>query len=228
MASPAAGAVNRDLATVELLGALCYGQLRAFEAAARLVRFAPDVDRGARVAELAIVEHGAYAQVAAELHHRTELASSVIDRQKPRFDAYFDALELDDWFSGVVYLATGLPIAADFARAVAPTVDERAAEAVLATADTRPLERFAFSELEGMLDDDSIAMSRARHLVAQVTGQALTGVQGVLGDTDALRVLFERHAQQQGESPERVVKRMLIDVLEAHRRRMLPLGLDEL
>ncbi|MBW3567108.1 MAG: hypothetical protein KY410_03960, partial [Proteobacteria bacterium] len=69
---------------------------------------------------------------------------------------------------------------------------------------------------------------RARRLVADVIGIALTEFSSALGSTDALRVLFEQHAADEHLTAEQVVKRMAIDVLESHRRRMHDLGLDDL
>jgi hypothetical protein len=61
-----------------------------------------------------------------------------------------------------------------------------------------------------------------------VVGLALTEFTTSLNSTNALRVLFERHAEREGTTAERVVKRLAIDVLESHRRRMHALGLDDL
>jgi hypothetical protein len=65
-------------------------------------------------------------------------------------------------------------------------------------------------------------------MVADVVGLALTSFTSSLSQTDALRVLFERRAVELSITAEGVVKRMAIEVLGAHRRRMVDLDLDEL
>ena len=143
-------------------------------------------------------------------------------------ERFFDDLTLDDWLGGVAFLAVGLPLSADFARAVAPTVDDDTAtvlvEVLAGRANTAS---YAREELQRLLDDAD-HHERARKLVADVIGLALTEFTGTLNSTDALRTLFERHAEREGMTSEQVVKRLAIDVLEAHRRRMLDLGLDDL
>jgi hypothetical protein len=125
-----AGNGTGEQATVELLGALAYGKLRAVEAAARLIGVAPDA-HNADLA-VAVVEHelAAYRALHDDLITRTDAPAAVMDAQKEPFDAYFDRAPLDDWFGASVFFALGLPIAADFARALAPVLDDRTAALV--------------------------------------------------------------------------------------------------
>jgi len=219
----------RDLAIVELLGAMTYGQLRMIEVTARAIRFAPDAERADRLAGFAVGEHASYVLLRDALQARTDLAAPVIDRQRPRFDAYFDAMPLDDWLGMLVFIATGLPIAADFSRQVSQTLDDDLAPVVVAAlAERDPFEAFALEHARRALRAGDGDTDRVRHLVADIVGRALTGFQGAIADTDALRVLFADLAEQEGVTPEALVKRVAIDVLAAHRHRMYDLGLDDL
>ena len=216
------------LATAELLGALAYGQLRAWTTAVALVPYGPDLAHTDRVVAFADRERERYRSMRARLEELTDLPGPVLDRQKPAFDRFFGDIEIVDWLSGVAFLAVGLPMAADFARAVAPAVDDDTAGVIMeALAGRSRMEQFAHDELRGMLGEEE-HHERARHLVAEVIGLALTEFTSALHSTDALRVLFERHAEEVGLTSEGVVKHMAIDVLEAHRRRMHALGLDDL
>jgi hypothetical protein len=216
-----------ELATVELLGALAYGQLRSFEAVARLIRLAPDARTADDLATLAVQEHGEYVALRDHLAELTELPTAVMDRQKPHFDAYFDRAPLDDWFGASVFFALGVPLAADFMRAVAPALSGRTADVVTRVlSDRGEVERTAIAELKGQLDSDE-ARERARHLTADLLGRALTGFQGVVSDTDALKVLLAAD-RREGETGEQRVKRLAISVLEGHRRRAVELELEDL
>jgi hypothetical protein len=221
---------TRELAVVELLGALTYGQLRAFEVTARAVRFAPDVRTAERLASFALREHEGWAVLRGALTERTDLGEAVLERQKPRFDAFFDAMPVDDWLGATLFFSVGLPIAADFVRQLAPTLEPDVALVVVgALADRGPFEQFALDAVRRILaeaDDEEAA--RARHLVADVLGRALTGFQEALGDTDALKVLLADAAGREDVPPESHVKRVAITVLEGHRRRMHALGLEDL
>lgn len=216
------------LATAELLGALTYGQLRAYTTAVALVPLAPDLAHTDVVLAFSDRERERYTAMRARLEELTDLPGPVLERQKPAFDRFFGDVEFEDWLSGIAFLAVGLPLAADFARAVAPTVDDRTATVIVdALAGRVAMEHFAHDELRTMLGEPE-HHQRARDLVAEVIGLALTEFTSALGSTDALRVLFERHAEREGGTAEGVVKRMAIDVLGQHRRRMHALGLDDL
>ncbi len=217
-----------QLATAELLGALTYGQLRAYTTAVSLVPLAPDLERSEHLLGFADREHERYRRLRARLEELTDLPRPVMERQKPAFDRFFGDLTLDDWLGGVAFLAVGLPISADFARAVAPAVDDETADVLVAALAGRAnTEEWSRAQLQSLLDEPE-HHDRAKRLVAEVIGLALTEFTTTLGATDALRVLFERHAEREGLTAEQVVKRLAIDVLEAHRRRMHALGLDDL
>ena len=216
---------DRALATVELLGALTYGQLRAFETTVRAMRCAPDARRMDRIAEFAIQEHQSYTVLRDHLISLTDLGGPVMDRQKPLFDAFFDSAPVDDWGSACTFFAVGLPMAADFARELAPALaPETALVVVGALADRGPFESFARQELLAHLDEDPDAV---KHRVSDLLGRALTGFQAGMADTDALQVLLE--GDHEGDrSGEELVKRVAMTVIEHHRRRMHELGLEDL
>lgn len=224
MAEPSDAA---ELATVELLGALAYGQLRSFEATARLIALAPDVRTADTFAETAHRELLAYQALRDHLAERTELPAAVMDRQKSRFDAFFDHAPLGDWFDASVFFALGRPIASDFARALAPMLDRAAAEVVTATLVERGAsEREAIARLAPLLADPD-ARKRAQELTADLLGRALTSYQAVVNDTDALRVLLASDTGSPSSADQRV-RRLAIEVLARHRRRSVELGLEEL
>lgn len=215
-----------ELAVVELLGALAYGQLRSFEATARTIGLAPDARTADAVASLAADEHAGYVLLRDHLVSRTQLAAAVMDRQKPHFDTYFDRAPLEDWFGACVFFALGLPIASDFCRAIAPALDDESAAVVREALDKPEFGRGAVAQLAGLLVDDA-TRERARSLTADLLGRALTSYQGVVADTDALKVLLAADTAE-GESGEQRVKRLAIEVMSGHRRRVIELGLEDL
>lgn len=216
---------DKTLATVELLGALTYGQLRAFETTARAVRHAPDARAADRTADFAAQEHRGYTLLRDRLIELTDLGGAVMDRQKPLFDEFFDHAPVDDWLAACTFFATGLPMAADFIREMAPTLDERTAAVVLdALADREPFESFAIGCIRDAVAGDPAGMDRVKALVADVLGRALTGFQAALAETDALTVLLD----DTGEVGDAVVKRVVMTVLAGHRRRMHALGIEDL
>lgn len=211
------------LATVELLGALTYAQLRAFDVTAASLRFAPDVRDAHRVAEFAVAEHGRYRRLRERLAELTDLSEPPMDRQKGRIDAFFDGLPVGDWLSACTFFAIGLPMAADFGRAVAPALDDETADVVVgALAGREEFEAFAVERIQRSVSDDAELRDRTRRLAAEVTGSAFTEFQGAITDTDALLVLLE----QLEETGDDVLRTTAVSLLEQHRRRMAAIGLD--
>jgi len=217
---------DHELATVELLGALAYGQLRSFAATASTIPLAPNTAMADRLALWAATESDRYRRLRALLDERTELADAVMERQRAPFDDYFDRAPLDDWFGGCVFFALGLPIASDFVRAVAPTLDPQAAAVITEAFERENIEVEAVEHLSELLIDEA-ARERARGLTADLLGRALTGYQGVMADTDALKVLLDSD-RREGETGEQRVKRLALDMLQGHRRRVLELELEDL
>ncbi len=218
-----------QLATVELLGAVAYGQLRAFQTTATAIAVAPDARSADRLATFAVREYEAYVVLRDHLIAETDLGAAVIDRQKTVFDAFFDAVPMDDWRAACVFFAVGLPIAADFGREIAPALAPATAVVVVgALADRGPFEEWALEELqEHMATDEGV--DSVRRQVADMLGRALTGYQGAMADTDALQVLLlEAGAEGDEEPGDALVRRVAVRVLENHRRRMHALGIEDL
>ncbi len=217
---------DHELATVELLGSLAYGQLRSFAATASTIPLAPDTAMADLLAVWAATENERYRRLRDHLAQRTELVDAVMERQRAHFDGYFDRAPLDDWFGACVFFALGLPIASDFVRAVAPTLDADAAAVVTEAFEREDVEAEAVAQLSALLTDED-ARERARALTADLLGRALTGFQGVMADTDALKVLLESD-RQEDETGEQRVKRLAMEMLQGHRRRVLELELEDL
>lgn len=220
-----------QLATVELLGAVTYAQLRAFQSTANAVAVAPDGRTADQLSIFAVHEHESYVVLRDHLVEETDLAAAVIDRQKHVMDAFFDAVPLDDWRSACAFFAVGLPIAADFTREVAPALNPGTAEVMTrALADRGPFEQWALEQLQQQMQTAE-EVAEVRHIIADVLGRALTGYQGAMADTDALQVLLARDAttgEDAADGGDAVVRRVAIHVLEGHRRRMHALGIDDL
>ena len=223
--TPAPGDAHQ-LATVELLGSLAYGQLRSFAATASTITLAPDAAMADVLVVWADAELQRYRQLREHLDARTELVTAVMERQRGYFDDYFDRAPLDDWFGACVFFALGLPMAADFIRAVAPALDDESAAVVRTTLERQEVQDAALEELRRQLVDDA-SRERARQLTADLLGRALTGFQGVMANTDALKILLAADLQD-GETGEQRVKRLALEVLEGHRRRVVEIGLEDL
>ncbi len=216
-------APDRRLATVELLGVLAYGQLRSFGAMSAAVRFAPDARAADRIAGFARREHDAYQVLHDHLATLTDLPTAAMDRQKGLFDRFFGRAPLDDWFGASVFFAFGIPLARDFMRTVVPMLDPDSGDVVLRTLQDRAeVEAAAIGLLRSELTSDMLR-ERARAIVADLLGQALTSFQQAAGDSDALSILLG--AEDDEASVE--VRTLAMGLLTAHRARLVELGLED-
>jgi hypothetical protein len=220
---PDGGNGDRRQATVELLGVLAYGQLRSFGAMSAAIRFAPDARSADRIATFARGEHEAYEALHRHLAELIEQPTAAMDRQKGLFDRFFARAPLDDWFGASVFFAFGIPLARDFMRTVVPMLDASSGDVVLRTLQKRAdVEEAAVALLRAQLTTD-VLRERARGIVADLLGQALTAFQQAAGDSDALRVLLG-----DGEdAPSTEVRRLAMELLAAHRGRLIALGLED-
>jgi hypothetical protein len=209
-------------ATVELLGVLAYGQLRSFGAMSAAVQFAPDARSADRIAGFARREHAAYEALHDHLAELTTTPTAAMDRQKGLFDRFFARAPLDDWFGACVFFAVGIPLARDFMRTVVPMLDPASGDVVLRTLQDRAaVEEAAVTLLHTQLVSDALR-ERARSLVADLLGQALSAFQQAAGDSDALRVLLGGAEDAPAE-----VRRLAMGLLTAHRGRIVALGLED-
>jgi hypothetical protein len=214
---------DRRLATVELLGVLAYGQLRSFAAMSSAVRFAPDARSADRIATFARGEHDAYEALLSHLASLTEQPAAAMDRQKGLFDGFFGRAPLDDWFGACVFFAFGIPLARDFMRTVVPLLEPGSSDVVLRTLQDRAeVQEAAVALLRAQLTSD-LLRERARGIVADLLGLALTAFQQAAGESDALRVLLG--AEEDEASVE--VRRLAMELLAAHRARSVALGLED-
>ncbi|MDP8960089.1 MAG: ferritin-like domain-containing protein, partial [Actinomycetota bacterium] len=134
----------------------------------------------------------------------------------------FNNLPITDWLSACTYFAIGLPMAADFARAVAPALDPQTAAVVLrALAEREAFESYASRQVITAVGEDPARRERSRRLAAEITGSALTGFQGAVNDTDALLVLLEQLEEHAGQD---VLRHTAVALLGQHRRRMVAIG----
>ncbi len=215
-----AGPDDARLAVAQLVGALAYGQLRAWVAAVAAVPLAPDVRTSEELARRTARAHELWRSWRDHLDTLTDLPEPVLEHQRQAFDDFFGDLATGTWEEVCTDLAFAWPIAHDFAGMLAPHLEgstRRLAED-LAAGDDR-VAAFALAELRrGMHTDEDVERVRARS--AEVVGRALTNYQRVVTDSDALEVLLA------GSDPAEV-RRLAIDVMGNHHRRLAALGIDD-
>ncbi|MFD7902463.1 ferritin-like fold-containing protein [Kitasatospora sp. NPDC059722] len=211
-------------AVLDLLGALAYGELSAFERLAEDAKLAPDLADKAALARMASSEFQHYQR----LHDRlAEIGADPQEAMRP----FVEPLELfhrmtapSDWLEGLVKAYVGDAIATDFYREVAVRLDDDTRDLVLGVMSDTGHAQFAVDKVRQAIEADPRAGGRLALWGRRLMGEALSQAQRVVAERDALSNLLVGGVQVQGFDLVEVGK-MFNRITEAHTRRMAALGL---
>jgi hypothetical protein len=207
-------------ALVDLLGALAYGELSAFDRLADDARMAPTLAGRAEMSAMAAVELGHYEQLATRL---TELGTTPQQAMEPfvaALDTYHSLTEPSTWLEGVVKAYVGDGMAADFYREVAAFVDESTRQLIYdVLADTGRAE-FAVREVHSAVAEQPAAADRVALWARRLVGEAISQTQHVLADRDSLMMLMV-----EGTGGLSGVGSLIMRITDRHTERMKALGL---
>jgi hypothetical protein len=209
--------VERSPAPIaELVAALCYGERLAERRASEGAALAGDARGRQHQADVAARERKAADLLEARLG---ELGS--LDMQRafaPFFDAFFDRTRPADWVEQQAFHYVGDALVADFAEVLEPVLDPVSAEVIRRTISSREeQEAFALDELTRALEQDPGAADRVAVYARRVIGEAITQTRRALKETTLLSRLL---GGEEGE------KRLVLDLLDRHRRRLDRLGIE--
>lgn len=211
-------------AVLDLLGALAYGELSAFERLAEDAKLAPDLEDKAALAGMAAAEFGHYQLLHDRLVAIDADPSEVMQPFREPVDAFHRMTAPSDWLEGLVKAYVGDAIAADFYREVAIRLDDDTRELVLGVmADTGHAE-FAVEKVRTAIAEEPRVGGRLALWGRRLMGEALSQAQRVVAERDALSNLLIGGVDLRGFDLVEVGK-MFNRITEAHTKRMAALGL---
>ncbi|HEY0485720.1 MAG TPA: ferritin-like fold-containing protein [Mycobacteriales bacterium] len=218
---PASAGPDDAEAVIDLLGALAYGVLDAFDRLAEDARLAPDTLRRAALSDMAAGEMAHYALLVRRLR---ELGADPEVAMQPfvgAIDAFHDSTAPRDWLEGLVKAYVGDGIADDFYREVAQFLDEPDRSLVLEVLhDTRHAD-FAVEEVRAATAADPAVGARLALWGRRLVGEAIGQAQRVAAERDALALLVvARSGDLAGVAA--LIKRLTT----AHTERMQRIGLS--
>ncbi|NJP42436.1 tRNA 2-methylthio-N6-isopentenyl adenosine(37) hydroxylase MiaE-like protein [Streptomyces sp. PRB2-1] len=233
-AAPATGIAAQDWASasadpryraavVDLLGALAYGELAAFERLAEDAKLAPTLEDKAELAAMAAAEFQHFAQLRDRL---TEVGEAAVEAMEPfstALDDFHRQTAPSDWLEGLVKAYVGDSIASDFYREVAVRLDSDTRTLVLAVLDDTGHATFAVEKVRAAIDADPRVGGRLALWARRLMGEALSQAQRVVADRDALSTMLVGGVADGFDLAE--VGRMFSRITEAHTKRMAALGL---
>lgn len=217
-------------AVVDLLGAIAYGEISAFERLAEDSRMAPTlIDK----VELAAMAAGEFGHVRA-LHLRiSELGADPFAAMAP-FVQPIDGFHLhtapSDWHEGLVKAYVGDGMAADFYREIAAYLDVKTREVIVDSLEATGHADFVVDRIRAAITADPRLAGRLALWGRRLMGEALTQAQRVAGERDALSSLLAGGIDRPGSALAGLdlaaIGRMFTRITERHAERMALLGLD--
>src|SRR4051795_3969651 len=212
-------------AVVDLLGAVSYGEISAFERLAEDARMAPSLQDKVAIATMASAE---FRKVAA-LHARiAELGSDPFTAMTPfreAIDLFHEHTAPSDWFESLVKAYVGDGMADDFYREIAAFLDADTRDLVVASLDSGGQAEFVVDRVRAAIRADPRLGGPPPLWGRRLRGEALTQAQRVAAERDALSALLAGGIDRPGMVLA-AIGRMSPRITERHNERMAELGLS--
>ncbi|KQQ43466.1 ferritin-like fold-containing protein [Nocardioides sp. Leaf307] len=212
-------------AVVELLGAIAYGEISAFERLAEDAKLAPRLEDKVAVAGKAAAE---FTRVA-PLHERiTALGADPFAAMAPfrePIELFHEHTAPADWYEGLVKAFVGDGLADDFYREIAAFLDTDTRDLVLASVEETGHAAFVVDRVRAAIAADPRLGGRLALWGRRLMGEALTQAQRVAAERDALSSLLAGGADVPGLDLA-AIGRMFTRLTERHTERMAELGLE--
>lgn len=208
-------------AVVELLAALAYAELTAFDRLAEDARMAPTLTGHAQLASMAAVELDHHTRLAQRLG---DLGVDPAEAMTPfvrALDTFHARTRPKNWLEGLIKAYVGDGLATDFYREVAaflPDPDRQLVEEVLASTGQA---HFAVREVRAAIASDRRLAGRLALWARRLVGEAITQSQAVIAEHDELADLILR-----GTGDLAGIGRLIDRITTAHTERMKVLGLS--
>lgn len=210
-------------AVVDLLGALAYGELAAFERLAEDAKLAPDLTDKAELAAMAAAEFHHFERLRQRLADIDEDPSAAMAPFAGALNEFHRQTAPSDWLEGLVKAYVGDSIASDFYREVAARLDADTRALVLGVLDDTGHASFAVERVRSAIEADPRVGGRLALWARRLMGEALSQAQRVVAERDALSMMLVGGVADGFDLAE--VGRMFSRITEAHTKRMAALGL---
>ncbi len=208
-------------AVVDLLGALAYGQLSAFDHLADDAGLAPTLAGRAEMSSMAAVEFGHYERIAGRLRDLEAVPEDSMAPFVAALESYHSLTQPSTWLESVVKAYVGDGMAADFYREVAAFVDDGTRDLIREVLVEAGRAEFAVREVRGAIDEQPSVAGRLALWARRLVGEAISQTQHVLADRDSLMLLLV-----EGTGDITGVAALITRITDRHAQRMVTLGLD--
>ena len=208
-------------AVADLLGALAYAELSAFDRLAEDARMAPTLAGRAALAKMAAAEIAHHDRLTARLTELGVDPAQAMASFVAALDAFHRATRPSTWLEGLVKAYVGDGLAADFYREIATFLPEPDRDLVLEVLADNGHAEFAVREVRAAVKADRKVPGRLSLWGRRLVGEAMSQSQAVIAEHDRLAELIIA-----GTGDLSGVALLIQRITDAHTRRMKALGLN--
>ncbi len=211
-------------AVVDLLGAIAYGEISAFERLAEDAKLAPTLEDKVAIATMATVEFGHVAPLCDRLVALGADPFAAMAPFRQAIDLFHAHTAPADWFEGLIKAYVGDGMANDFYREIAAYLDSETRDLVVASLEDSGHAAFVIDRVRAAIAADPRLGGRLALWGRRLMGEALTQAQRVAAERDALSALLAGGVDRPGLDLA-AIGRMFTRITERHAERMDELGL---
>ena len=211
-------------AIVDLLGAIAYGEISAFERLAEDAKLAPTLEDKVAIGSMATAEFGHLVRLIDRLHALGADPFKAMAPFRAAIDHFHEHTAPADWFEGLVKAYVGDGLANDFYREIAAYLDADTRDLIIASLEDAGHSAFVVDRVRAAIAADPRLGGRLALWGRRLMGEALTQAQRVTADRDALSALLAGGVDRPGLDLA-AIGRMFTRITERHAERMTELGL---
>ncbi|MGH3348504.1 MAG: ferritin-like fold-containing protein [Nocardioides sp.] len=226
--SPDAGVLEEEAyrqAVVDLLAAIAYGEISAFERLAEDAKLAPTLADKLAIAKMACHEFAHVELLQARIEELGADPYAAMAPFQAALDQFHEHTAPSDWFEGLVKAYVGDGLAADFYREIAAYLDPRTRDVVIASLADSGHSEFVVDRVQAAITENPRLAGRLALWGRRLMGEALTQAQRVAAERDALSALLAGGVDRPALDLA-AIGRMFARITELHAERMTKLGLD--
>jgi hypothetical protein len=212
-------------AAIDLLGAIAYGELSAFERLVEDAKMAPGIDDKIAIGAMATAEFGHLQKLVGRLEELGADPAEAMQAFRVSFDSFHAYTAPSDYYEGLIKAYVGDGLAADFYREIAAYLDAETREVIISSLEDSGQTAFIVERVRAGIVEDHRLGGRLALWGRRLMGEALTQAQRVAGDRESLTALLAGGVDRPGLDLA-ALGRMFARLTELHAARMAELGLE--
>jgi hypothetical protein len=208
---------------LELLGAVAYGELAAFDRLAEDARLAPELADRVEMTGMAATQYAHFRLAGDRI---VELGGDVLAAMEPYrrpFEEFHALTRPRTWYEGLLKAYIGDGMAGDFYREVSDLADDRTRELVHEVLATEAYDDFVVQRVRAAIEADPDIAGRLALWGRRLVGEAMSQAQRVLAERPTLTDLLAGAVEGNSLTE---ISRMTGRLVENHTARMARLGLS--